>query len=133
MGLAPAAPPTAAEMPPTLGPSSMISIGFHDNVDWQCHQEDQNENLIWIECKFDNTSSTQTNEACIKIILIDLNGIEVDRSRLVCSGPLQPGASSENYTGFENSKRNFRRSDIAYRCQEDNSLCRMTTKEFPRK
>ena len=132
MGLAPASPPTAAEMPPTLGPASMDAIGFHDSVDWHCHQEDQNENLIWIECKFDNTSSNTANEACIKIILTDLNGNEVDRSRLVCSGPMQPGTSAENYAGFENTKHNFRRSDIAFRCHQDTSLCKMTTKEFPR-
>lgn len=124
MQLPPSPPRAYAEMPPLV--STQTATGHSAFVSWQCHQEDHNPDLIWIECQFHNTSQ-QPAEACIRVILSDAKGKEVDRSRVVCSNMMQPLAQYENYAGFENTKHSTRRSLIAVKCKEDTSQCTLNT------
>jgi hypothetical protein len=124
MELPPAPPSTFAEMP--MLSSSTTATGHSALVAWQCHQADHNPDLIWIECQFQNTSQ-QPAEACIRVLLSDTKGKEVDRSRVVCSNMMPVGAQYENYAGFENTKHSRRRSLIADKCKEDTSRCTITT------
>jgi hypothetical protein len=106
--------------------SPQIANGHSALVAWQCHQADHNPDLIWIECQFQNTSQ-QPAEACIRVLLSDEKGKEVDRSRVVCSNMMPAGAQYENYASFENTKHSNRRSLIADKCGEDTSRCAITT------
>src|ERR1700678_4340481 len=109
MELPPAPARSYAEMPMLTSPQ--IANGHSALVAWQCQQTDHNPDLIWIECQFQNTSQ-QPAEACIRVLLSDTKGKEVDRSRVVCSNMMPAGAQYVNYAGFENTKHSNRRSLI---------------------
>src|ERR1700692_1198932 len=87
-------PPRTGEEPMRVGSQSMSTIGFDDNVDWACRQTDYTDNLVWIECKFENRSF-HTKRECIRVIISAASGKEVERSRVVCTNMMKPGETYE--------------------------------------
>lgn len=120
--------PLQGEEPMKGGAPQMSAIGFHDSVDWNCHQADYNENLVWIECTFQNTSWTLAQRECISVIISDVDGKEVDHSRVVCTNLMKPGEAYENNVAVQNSKHSHQRALVAERCGLDTSRCKLTTK-----
>ena len=121
-------PPSVGEEPMKGGSQSMSTIGFHNNVDWSCHQADYTDNLVWIECKFENRS-TRPQRQCIQVVISNSSGKEVDRSRVVCSNTMNPGEVYENDAAFENTKHSNRRFQLALACGQDTSQCSLSTVE----
>lgn len=118
---------SVGELPMRGGPPQMMSADSYESVAWVCRQADYNENLVWIECKFEN-HYTAVKRECIRVIISDTSGQEVDHTRIICSGYMQPGASYENYGSFTNSKHSHQRTDLQKKCGFDTGLCRMSTK-----
>ena len=121
--------------PNLIQPSSSISTkstnlftsGHDKNIMYQCHQEDVNSNLIWIECQFINTSS-ETHEACIRVLVLDDNHKQLEQSRIVCSNVMKSGETYENYASFTKAQR----KNLLNKCGADTSRCSFLTKEYPR-
>lgn len=118
--------PSVGEEPLKGVPPSMYTIGFHDNIDWACRQEDYTNNLVWISCKFENRSLRPQRE-CIRVIISDASGKEVERSRVVCSNLMQSGEVYENYVSVYNSRHSTKRTELAQKCGLDNGRCTLST------
>src|ERR1700722_20183548 len=116
-----ALPPAMPGEEPMKPSKTVASSGSNERgIAWQCRQEDFNDNLIWIECQFQNTSNAP-GRACLQAILSDDQQNEVSRSHVICSGMMAPGGTYENNIAFENTKQSRRRTQIAEKCSLDTS------------
>lgn len=116
---------------PTQSTPFVRTSSDNGNVHWDCHQEDHNANLIWIECQFANISD-QPHEACFRVTISDDKDQEIANSRIVCSDMMVPNGTYENYASFQNSRANRTRDEIRIKCGEDLAFCKLGTKEVPR-
>jgi hypothetical protein len=102
------------------------SYGYLNGVNWRCSEEEINEKLVWIECKFTNYSYSRVEKFCIQVGYDENKSKqEVLHSRRVCTSSLDPDENFVNYAAFIREKRNR----LTEFCGVELAGCYMTTKE----
>jgi hypothetical protein len=83
--------------------------GRIDDIHFSCEQEEVNESLVWVTCRFTNVGLSTQNK-CLRISYFKYENDQVTISRDVCSGPLVANQSSSNYAAFTQNERKVLRS-----------------------
>lgn len=109
--------------PPTV---NQTTIGFNDSADvsYACLQSEVNPALVWDTCHFHNFAPKMA-QMCI-VLSYNKNGSPIVTSRTVCSGPLQPGETKDNYAAFTPKHG---RDDLEINCGSNMVLCKMSAQE----